>query len=111
MRHTDLDITWESAYSASSLRTGFASSEYARPVSKSLASVFLPPVFPTPVTLTPRRAAPPLMPHCPAGRRAPTGSEQQTLFVILDQMGARHRAVSGNSAFKHALEAAGREVP
>ncbi len=104
MRHTALDIAWESVYDASELQIIFAMNECARLVSKPLSPRIL-----TPVILTPRRAAPLLMPHCPARRRAPTGPTQQTLFVVLDRMGARHRAVSGGSALKRALEDAGRD--
>ena len=109
MRHTALDIAWDSAYDGDDLQTIFASVECVRPMSKSLAALTLAPVSLTPVSLTPRRAVSPLMPHCPAGRRASEGSAQQTLFAVLDRMGARHRAASAGDAFKRALADAGRD--
>ena len=54
----------------------------------------------------PQRAASPLMPHRPAGRRAPAVSAQQTWFVVLDQMGARHRAALCGDPLTSALKQA-----
>lgn len=52
----------------------------------------------------PQSAASPLMSHRPAGRRVPTVSAQQTLFVVLDQMGARHRAAASGEPLARAFE-------
>lgn len=58
----------------------------------------------SPQVQNPQSAASPLMSHRPAGRRAPTVSAQQTLFVVLDQMGARHRAASSGEPLARAFE-------
>jgi len=63
----------------------------------------------------PQRAASPLVPHRPTGRtgrRVPTVQTQQTLFAVLDQMGARHRAAISDDpltrAFEQMLESRGK---
>jgi len=109
MRHTALDIAWDSVYGDDNLQALFARLESVRPVFKPLTPVSLASVSLIPVSLTPRLAASSPVPHCPAGRRAPSGSAQQTLFAVLDRMGARHRAASGESALKRALEDAGKQ--
>ncbi len=111
MRDTALDIAWNSADDGGDQQTLFARLAGVRRVSKALPPQMLAPVFLSPVSSTPRRAASPPVPHCPAGRRAPEGSAQQTLFAVLDQMGARHRAVSKSDALKRALEDAGKRRP
>lgn len=52
----------------------------------------------------PQGAASPPMSHRPAGRRVSTVSGQQTLFVVLDQMGARHRAAASGDPLTRAFE-------
>ncbi len=136
MRHTALDTACENAYEGDELQTMFARVGNVHPVSKPVRRKMNWSLLANsiarwwqqtkrgsamPVTAArgnefvsktdsktwdPRRAVPPLMPRCPAGRRAPTEPAQQTLFAVLDQMGARHRAVGGGGTLIRALEEA-----